>query len=206
MGKLGGHHGMHNSIYGFIFAICVGGLFTFIKDAWPDAPPWFVSALFWLSLLVGLVAIVAYCFERGWLRWPTRLRDLASALEAPRQRPWPDFKALDKRSDFELYEAACLWFDEEPVLPMFDDAFELYQEWRSVIEAGEMPARFTHDPLNDAISSAMAKAKIPPPKAGENFGALVTPHTRVSRGVLRGWAEIKGEKPRFLYPERRGER
>jgi hypothetical protein len=34
--------------------------------------------------------------------------------------PWPDFKKCDKRSDFELFEAACLWFDIEPTLPMPD--------------------------------------------------------------------------------------
>ena len=128
-----------------------------------------------------------------------------ASYEAQQERKrgrWPDFKPWDAKDRFELYEAACLWFLMEPTLPMLERPKALYQEWKQAIENGGMPAEFTGDKLDDSITYGIAKH-------GSAIGIddgkpLVTPHTFVDRVVLIGWAEIKGEKPLFLYPEERG--
>lgn len=115
---------------------------------------------------------------------------------------WPDFKPWDAKDKFELYEAACLWFLFDPMLPMPDRPRALYQQWKVAIENGGMPVLFTEDGLDNAIMSGLAKHGS---AVGIQDGKpLVTPHTNVVRDVLVGWAEHHNEKPLFLFPEERG--
>lgn len=105
--------------------------------------------------------------------------------------PWPAFDKWDKQKDFQLYEAACLWFNIEPRLPMPERAQRKYQEWKSMILGGGMPVHSGDDIRND-IKVAMGNE------------AAVTPYLRVYREVLIGLAENEPSKPLFLYPYRRG--
>jgi hypothetical protein len=79
----------------------------------------------------------------------------------------------------------------------------LYRELKAGVESGSLAGIFTYDPLDDALFSAAFRHKIAKP--GQDFYPLITPHTKVKRAALLRWADTRGDKPRFLYPERRGE-
>jgi hypothetical protein len=105
--------------------------------------------------------------------------------------PWPDFRKWDKKEQFELYEAACLWFNIEPRLPMPERALFKYQEWREMTFGGGLPV--VSESVRQSISKAMKDE------------SSVTPNTRIRKEVLIGLAEHDGYKPLFLYPYKRGE-
>jgi hypothetical protein len=148
-------------------------------------------------VFVSAVVVLARFFQRHWPSEPSPAPEVRAAAR------WPDFRVWDEHEEFELYQAACLWFDREPILPMPDNARSLFAEWQAAIEGGNMNARFTYDPLSDAVTMAMLKH--PMPGQGTDFAPLVTVHTRVSRRVLKAWADDRGQQPRFLFPERRSD-
>ena len=106
--------------------------------------------------------------------------------------PWPDFKKWDKKELFELYEAACLWFNIEPRLPMPDRSLSKYQEWKAMAFGGGLPVD------TDSVRHAV--------EIGANVESSITPHTRIHREVLTGLAAHDGYQPLFLYPHKRGEK
>ena len=106
--------------------------------------------------------------------------------------PWPDFKKWDKANTFELYEAACLWFDRDPILRMPENALNKYQAWRRNIFDGKIPID------TDSVRHAV--------EIGANEEASVTPHSRIRREILVGLAEHERIWPLFLFPHKRGER
>ena len=108
------------------------------------------------------------------------------------KEPWPDFKKWDTKTNFELYEAACLWFNIEPRLPMPDRALSKYQSWKYMAFGGGLPVH------TDSVRHAV--------QIGMNKDSSITPHTLVHRVVLEGLAEHDGYEPLFLYPHRRGEK
>jgi hypothetical protein len=105
---------------------------------------------------------------------------------------WPDFKKWDNKDKFELYEAACLWFNKEPLLPMPERARALYQTWKEMAFGGGLP--IDSDSLRHAI------------EIGLNKDSSITPHTRIDREVLITLAEHEGIQPMFLFPHKRGEK
>jgi hypothetical protein len=106
---------------------------------------------------------------------------------------WPDFKIWDKRDKFELYEAACLWFNIDPVLPMPEEARLKYQAWKNLIFDAALPVD---------TDSTLQIVQI-----GKRINSAITPHTpRVDREVLESLAEEEGHRPLFLYPHKRGEK
>jgi hypothetical protein len=115
----------------------------------------------------------------------------AEALKIWPLERWPDFKKWDKQEKFELYEAACLWFNIEPRLPMPDRSLSKYQEWKAMAFSGGLPVD------TDSVRHAI--------EIGTNVESSITPNTRVRREVLRGLAEHDGYQPMFLYPHKRGE-
>jgi hypothetical protein len=56
---------MHNSVWGYLIAIAIGLMSQFIKDAFPSLP-WLGPALFYLALLIALLATLGIARERGW--------------------------------------------------------------------------------------------------------------------------------------------
>lgn len=140
--------------------------------------------------------------KSGGAKYKGEFKASHDAQQERKRARWPDFKPWDAKDKFELYEAACLWFLLDPVLPMPDRPKALYQDWKAAIENGGMPALFTDDGLDNAIMSGIAKRGS---AVGiEDGKPLVTPHTKVVREVLVGWAEHHNEKPLFLFPEERG--
>ena len=78
-----------------------------------------------------------------------RALDWLHSQNLPNDGPWPDYKKWDQKSFFELHEAAYLWFDREPGdMPMENEVWQQYQDWKRAIEGGGMPAHFTSDPLD----------------------------------------------------------
>lgn len=118
--------------------------------------------------------------------------DRAEALAIWPFEPWPDFSKWDKKEKFELYQAACLWFNIEPRLPMPDRPLSKYQEWKAMVFGGGLPVY---------SNSERHAAEI-----GMNVKSSITPHTRVLRQVLEGLAEHENYQPLFLYPHKRGEK
>ncbi len=57
---------MHNSVWGFIFALAVGGISQFVRGAWPSAPWWLERCLFLASLVIAAIAIIGFLYESGW--------------------------------------------------------------------------------------------------------------------------------------------
>jgi hypothetical protein len=103
--------------------------------------------------------------------------------------PWPDFKKWDERQEFELYEAACLWFNLEPRLPMPERASNKYKVWRSQIFGGGIPVN--SESVRHAVEIGLKK---------EN---AVTPHTKIHREILVTMAEHEGAQPLFLFRHKR---
>jgi hypothetical protein len=112
----------------------------------------------------------------------------ALILSLPIQR-WPDFKKWDDRDEFELFEAAALWFDAEPRLPMWWRARRQFQLWKLAISSGAIP-------INSQAPIEVSEIAAPTTSS-------VTPHTRIHREALKRLAEKEGRKPLFLFPERR---
>jgi hypothetical protein len=112
--------------------------------------------------------------------WPRSLAPTTSS------EPWPDFKKWDKANDFELFEAACLWFDIEPRVPMPDNALDKYQSWRRDILAGKLS--IDADSVRHAIEIAVKR------------DTSVTPHSRIRREKLVTLAGRDGVWPLFLFP------
>jgi hypothetical protein len=124
---------------------------------------------------------VAYLAAKWWRYWGGR----ALWLSLPIQQ-WPDFQKWDDRSEFKLYEAAALWFDAEPRLPMWWRARRKVREWKRTIAGGvELKSQHT---IIESLS-------------GSNRS--ITPHTQIDREVLKKLAQKEGRRPLFLFPERR---
>jgi hypothetical protein len=170
----------------------------FLRYAVKDMP----RPIAWLGVLFGMLIMAAsivpsttkyvnFSAIQRWLtREPRRNRSLASS-EQPRVGAWPDFKKWDQREKFELCEAACLWFDREPVLPMPRNAQEKYQEWKRMILGGRLSV--TGLILRDDIEIAMKRK------------TAINPHLIIYREVLEEVAKHDNVEPRFLFPYRRGE-
>src|SRR5258708_18594273 len=98
----------------------------------------------------------------------------AASCAQPADTAVADFKKWDERTEFELCEAAALWFDAEPRLPMWWRARRKFRLWRPMISSGDIPTlpapvRHTKGGAHRTISS-------------------VTPQTRVHREVLKALA------------------
>ena len=180
-------------------------------------PEWHASAYLaaaaaYLSAALA-VALYGLGYTRAWA-WPggMLLIALIGLFWRPNPRPaspaWPatspNFEKWDRHGKFSLYEAACLWFDREPELPMCREARGLFREWQSAVERGRMFTPCAYDFRTDEISLAAANGA----GAGQaaRHAPLVNIQTIVSRAVLRDWAQQRGEQPRFLFPEQRADR
>jgi|GEM_PF-5431946 len=149
-----------------------------------------------------VITLVASCALVAW-RYFNPLPDQPATPsegqeEAPPQNdaseltePWPDFKKWDQREKFELYEAACLWFDREPALPMPQNAQEKYQEWKRLILGGRLSV--TGATTRNDVEISMKKE------------TAINPHLIIYREVLEEVAKHDNVEPRFLFPYRRGE-
>jgi hypothetical protein len=136
--------------------------------------------LWLLGITFSMLALAAYLIMRWWRYGGGRQLLLSLPLQN-----WPDFKKWDQRNEFKLDEAAALWLDAEPRIPMW---------WRACWKLHR---------LRDAIAARMTATPSQPIAAAE-LGvrqASVVPHAPVHRDTLRALAEKEGVHPLFLYPE-----
>jgi len=101
---------------------------------------------------------------------------------------WPDFQAWDQKDQLQLYEAACLWVDREPQLPLPRRAKAIYSALESHMLSGKSLPQYE---LDDTIAITLGEKEFP------------EPHAPMSRAGLLAMAESRGERPRFLYPAER---
>jgi len=143
-----------------------------------------IQLLWWGGACLASVA-AAYVLVRWWRSVGGR----SLLLSLPIQR-WPDFRKWDERGEFELHEAAALWFNAEPRVPMWWRARWKCCQWRSVIAAGAFPGEPRALDATSAIQIQTTSSGIP--------------YIRVRRETLKILAEREGTRPLFLFPESRG--
>jgi hypothetical protein len=134
--------------------------------------PWVLGTIF-------LVLIVAACLVVGWWRFGGGRQVL---LSLPLQR-WPDFAKWDQHNEFELDDAAALWFDAEPRSPMWWRARWKFRRLRAGIAAASRQQQSTA-PIDAGIRPSAASRRQPP----------------IHRDALKALAEREGVHPLFLYP------
>jgi len=116
--------------------------------------------------------------------------DRAEASTIWPEEAWPKFKKWDQCKEFELYEAACLWFNLEPRLPMPERASARYNLWKAQIFGGGVPVNT--ESVRHAVEIGLRKEE------------SITPHTKIDREILITIAEHEGARPLFLFPHKRG--
>ena len=107
---------------------------------------------------------------------------------------WPDFEKWDKQKEFRLLEAACLWVDEEPRLPLSFKSQIAFRKLEKALEEYRLSAR--RNDLWEVISDAFDLHE----KGQAN---KANPNWVVTRSDLVTYAKTVGEKPRFLFPKER---
>ena len=145
------------------WTIAMGALaawFAWARMKYPNTtPPWAMGAtLAVLWVLLGTTAISGLdLLGLSWFRDVPQPAYVAAAFSvaalawmwsdgppaAPERRRWPDYVKWDKENWFELYQVACLWVDEDPQLPMPENARSVFLELKATIERGDMTGRFT---------------------------------------------------------------
>ena len=94
-----------------------------ISKVWPRAS--IVSRVttkfyVWLKRIFFLWTRDARDYRRH--QWNSIRDNVREASDQPQPAQWPDFDRWDKEPILRLYEAACLWCDEGPSLPMSSEA------------------------------------------------------------------------------------
>jgi hypothetical protein len=107
--------------------------------------------------------------------------------------PWPDFDKWDKRTNFRLFEIACLWTDREPGLPLTAETVQCFKVLEQAIWDKHLKIR--SESVREAIVSAIAISKGRESKANPNWV--------IDKDALLLYAAGTNEKPRFLFPEER---
>jgi hypothetical protein len=147
-----------------------------------DAEKWPIEVCVWAGAFLALAGA-------GYLAvWWRSYGGRPLLLSFPTQQ-WPDFRKWDERTEFELYEAAALWFDAEPRLPLWWRARRKFQRWKPEIAGNAIPTK----PGSLCGASEIDARRI----------SSVTLHTRLHRATLKAMAEKEGSRPLFLFPERR---
>lgn len=123
--------------------------------------------------------------------WP---RKMAKAEPADTRTVWPDFDKWDDKTEFRLFEAACLWNEEEPKLPMSDGALDKFEMLREAIYARDLSASGLT--LDEAFDAAWGKVVKRAPKIDDPINV----NTKVEKKTLVDFASRNGSGPRFLFP------
>ncbi|MFY9640552.1 MAG: hypothetical protein ACLP02_01940 [Rhodomicrobium sp.] len=110
-----------------------------------------------------------------------------------KQKTWPNFSKWDAIDIFKLYEAAALWHDQEPSLPLSSRATLIFNRLRRGIYNQEISPYME---LREAVTSAVTQ------HSGDKFSLddAVTVDTQVKRAELIKYAKKHEERPKFLFP------
>jgi hypothetical protein len=107
--------------------------------------------------------------------------------------PWLDFDKWDGRKEYRLFEVACLWEDQEPLLPLTETAKRRFKTLEQAIWDKQLKIR------SGGVRGSIANAKIIS-RGGE---AKANPNWAIEKDALLLYAFGTDEKPRFLFPEQR---
>jgi hypothetical protein len=107
--------------------------------------------------------------------------------------PWPDFDKWDGRKEYRLFEVACLWEDQEPLLPLTETAKRRFKTLEQAIWGKQLKIR------SDGVRASLANAKI----ISGGGEAKANPNWAIEKDALLLYAFGTDEKPRFLFPEQR---
>jgi hypothetical protein len=124
-------------------------------------------------------------------RWLNRVAPAESGT-APKAT-WPDFDRWDKVEEFRLFEAACLWCDETPKLPMSGAARSAFEELREAIYDGDLTASPS---IDQALRAAWGKHV----ERAAPEDDPINVNTPIKRRCLVDYAKKTGKRPRFLFP------
>ena len=165
-------------------AIGVGAVRAAMALPFEHLSPGAWAICFWAGVPLTLAG-AAYLALKWWQSYGGR----PQLLSLPVQQ-WPDFGKWDTRSEFKLYEAAALWFDAEPRLPMWWRARRKLQQWEPMISCGVIAVE----------REGRARAS----EVGARPNSSTVAFVLVRRETLKTLAEKEGREPLFLFPERRG--
>jgi len=109
---------------------------------------------------------------------------------------WPDFQAWDQKDRLQMYEAACLWVNVAPQLPLPRKAKAKYGQMAKAVVADRLTV---FGSVDDVLTGLMAK------QSGETGPStyVFTPHSEVTRRNLEEYARSVDERPPFLFPRER---
>jgi hypothetical protein len=105
--------------------------------------------------VVGIIFLVLIAAAYRLMRWWRYGGGGQLLLSLPLQR-WPDFRKWDERSEFELDEAAALWFDAEPRSKMWWRARWKLRRLRAAMAVSQ-PQRVTAPPIHRKTLRALAE-------------------------------------------------
>lgn len=106
----------------------------------------------------------------------------------------PEYEEWDKRNMFRLWEAACLWADEEPARPLSAAARKCLNQLAEAIYSHELDL-LRNDDQRQAVYDSHMKASGHDVKPDQNW--------MLRRQRLLEYASSIGTKPPFLYPSER---
>jgi len=167
--------------------ICVEAILMGAPYAISSLPPLLGQLMFWGGI-VGLVLYPLWVLRDRLFEWLPGL-----PIPSPRDE-WPDFDKWDQQREFRLWEAANLWANREPKMPLDRRATVAFRKLEKGIN--DKTLQVLRQDLREVIYDAYDKTHHGiQPKANPNWG--------VKRDELLSFASSIGEKPRFLYPKER---
>jgi hypothetical protein len=92
-----------------------------------------------------------------------------------------------------LFEIACLWEDQEPLLPLTETAKRRFKTLEQAIWDKQLKIR------SDGVRASIANAKI----ISGGGEVKANPNWAIEKDALLLYAFGTDEKPRFLFPEQR---
>jgi hypothetical protein len=131
--------------------------------------------------------------QRNWHRIKNNARDDVATPAPEPTAQWPDYDRWDEEGIFRLFEAACLWCDENPSLPLNSCTRQRFEQLRDAIYSGDLQGYLS---LDESVRAAWAKHG-GRPEPGDD---PITVNSRVKRAALIDCAKKIGERPRFLFP------
>lgn len=130
-------------------------------------------------LVVGIVLVLGGTVG-GYLEW--------------RKGRTPRYDVWDKRAEFRLWEAACLWAGQEPSKPL---------SWAARRRLDTLKAAVENETLKVAQPSKREFVYVVSDKRRHGKPMTISPDWLVTRDALRSYAGEIRAKPKFLFPAER---
>jgi hypothetical protein len=120
-------------------------------------------------------------------------------LDLKRDVKRPDYDLWDNKQRLRLFEAACLWLEEEPnsrTGDMSPEAKAMYRQLADAVRIRELSAAVNTD---EVVGMAFETHGMPT-RDGDH---AISVNTEVKREGLRDYAQRIAQNPKFLFPGQR---